>query len=362
MKYIKNIDTICILVDILDYEKDAERILTILDNEKNNAKSIDDMNYKHIINIGNLSFQIFNVGTKGYSYILHNDGYQINIAQYRSKIQSFYPIQVRISSEYLWSIGIIKAWSLIYDWIENNFGKIKDTKVYRIDLCLHTSDVDFITNYEKVYKGKYKKYTTTFNGLKINSICFGTRKGKNIYCRIYDKTLEIRETKSKSWFNEIWRKNGIDIENVWNLEFEIKSEFLRELKLNTIEEVCSCLPNLWRYCTEEWLVKIDRTNARVERCNINSSWIIIQKAYDEFHSKGYIPRQKQISMDAEVLLPNIVGSITSYSARINNVNMQTVFKQLYKDILKYMERKEKDFGKEVNSKIKILREERRKNI
>lgn len=361
MKYITNVDTICVLVDIQSYEENVQELIEYLEKEKNIAKLADNTNYKHIINIGNMNFQIFNNGTKGYSYILHNSDYQINIAQFRSKLKNFYPLQVRISSELLWSIGITEAWNEIYKWIEDNFGKIIDTKVYRIDLCLHTSDVDFITDYEKVYKGRFKKYLTNYNGSNINAICFGTRKGKNIYCRIYNKTLEIRETNSKSWFNEIWKNNNINVENVWNLEFELKSEFLRELRLNTIEDVCSSLSNLWRYCTEQWIVKVDKIHTRIERCPINKQWQEIQNAYNEFNATPFIKREKQISMEAEILLPNIVGSITSYSARIKNSNMDEIFSILCKSTKKYLANKNSSFEEEVNSKIDFLYDNKSKN-
>lgn len=361
MNYIKNIDTICILIDIQSFENSAQKIIKYLEEEKNKAKLSNKTNYKHMITIGNMNFQIFNNGTKGYSYILHNSGYQINIAQYRSKIQSFYPIQLRISSEFLWSKGIIKSWSDIYNWIEENFGKIIDTKVYRIDLSLHTSDIDFISDYEQVYKGRFKKYLTNFNGLSINSICFGTRKGKKIYCRIYNKTLEVKETKTKYWFYDIWKNNNLNVENVWNIEFELKSEFLRELRLSTIEEVCACLPNLWRYCTEKWIVKVDRVNTRIERCPVNEKWLEIQKAYDEFNSKPFIERQKQISMDAEILIPNIVGNITSYSARNNYTNIDNAFNKLYKDTIRYLKNRESSFDLEVSKKKKIIQTYRKES-
>lgn len=356
MNYIKNIDTICMLVNIESYEISAKNTLKYLEEEKNKCKVLSTVknNYQHMVNIGDMAFQIFQNGTKGYSYILHNDGYQINISQYKSKIENFYPIQIRISSEFLWSKGIIKAWADIYKWIELNFGKIIENKVYRLDLCLHTSDVNFTQNFENIYKGKFKKRNINYNGSEVNCLYFGTRKGKNVFCRIYNKSLEVRETKSKYWFYDIWKSNGLNVENVWNLEFELKSEFLRELQLKTIEDICSNLPNLWRYCTNEWLIKVDRTKTRIERCPINAQWLELQKAYDEFNSKGFIARKKQISMNAEILIPSIVGNITSYCARKNNINIEKAFDILYKGTKKYLKNKETDFKSEVLKKKKLL--------
>ena len=364
MNYISNIDTVCILVDVQDYESSNANLLSYLLEEKEKAKmyTINNSSYKHLININNMNFQISINGTKGYTYILQNNGYQINVAQFKSKLENFMPIQIRISSEYLWSYGISNAWGIIYNWITETFGNIITEKVFRLDLCCHVSDIDFITNNETSYKGDFKKRQIFYTGNNINSITFGSRKSKNIYCRIYNKSLEIQEMKHKTWFYEIWKNNSMNINNVWNVEFEIKSDFLREFNISTINEVIEHLQDLWQYCTTKWLLKIDRTNIRVERCNINIDWLKIQKTYNNFKSIGLIEKQRQIEFDANILVPNIVGNITSYSARKGKLNIDEAFSILYKDTKKYLSRKDTCFEKEVNNKLSFLHDcEVRKN-
>ena len=276
------------------------------------------------------------------------------IAQYKSKLENFSPLQIRISSEYLWAYGLSNSWSIIYNWIVETFGNVILEKICRLDLCLHVSDIDLITDYDISYKGDFKKREIFYTGKKISAITFGRRTGKNIYCRIYNKSLEVQEKKQKTWFYEIWKNNNLDIKNVWNIEFEIKSEFLRRFNINTINETLEHLQDLWVFCTNEWLQKIDRTNKRVERCNINSDWLEIQKAYSNFSTKGIIEKSKQVEFDALVLVPNIVGNITSYSARKGNINIDEAFSNLYRDTKKYLSNKETSFEKEVNNKRLIL--------
>lgn len=356
MKYISNIDTICILVDIENYEENNKELLEYLLQEKEKAKlnAISNASYKHMININDMDFEILNSGKKGYAYILHNSGYQIDIAQYKSKLENFCPLQIRISSEYLWAYGLSNAWSMIYNWLVETFGNVISEKVCRLDLCTHVSDIDLITDYDISYKGKFKKRETFYNGKNINAITFGRRQSKNIYCRIYNKSLEVREKKQKMWFYEIWESKDMNIKNVWNIEFEIKSEFLRRFNIDTINDTLEHLQDLWLFCTNDWLQKIDRTNIRVERCNINSDWLEIQKAYSNFNLKGIIEKKKQIELDALVLVPNIVGNITSYSARKGNINIDDAFSNLYKDTKKYLSNKETSFEKEVHNKRLIL--------
>jgi len=356
MNYISNIDTICILIDTENFEQVSVNILERLQKEKELAKSnyTRDANYKHLININNLDFYLSPSGTKGYSYILQNTGFQINLAQFRSKLENFAPIQVRISSEYLWAYGLSTSWSIIHNWIVETFGNISIEKVFRIDLCSHISAIDFVTDYCLVYKGNFKKKQIFYTGNSISAITFGSRKSKNIYCRIYNKTLEIQEMKHKSWFYEIWENNHLDINNVWNIEFEIKSECLRQFNINTVEDILTHLQSLWKYCTTKWLVKVDRINERIERCPINSDWQDIQRNYDKFHSFELIKAEKQLSSDANILVPNIVGNITSYSARKKKININEAFYNLYFETKKYLRHKDTCFEDEVNKKIAFL--------
>lgn len=356
MKFVSNVDTIYILVDIENYEKESKEIIDYLRVEKEKAKVevTDNMDTKHFIEINDMTFQLLPNSCKGYAFILKNEGYEIKVSQYRSKIEDFCPIQVRISSEYLWSQGVYPAWAMIYNWIVETFGNIKTNKVCRIDLCSHISGVDFTTDYEKVYKGKYKKRQLFHTGSSINCLCFGSRKGKNVYCRIYNKTLEIQETKKKEWFKEVWKKNNLDIENVWNVEFEIKSELLRKYQLASVVDIITHLQDIWRYCTQEWLIKIDRINERVERCPVNKEWQKIQQNYNDFEMQGLIEREQQIRLDADVLIPNIMGSLTSYSARKNNWEIEQAFKNLFNDLERYLRKSKKNFKEEVIKKQKTL--------
>ena len=356
MNYIPNIDTIYVLVDIENYEENNRELLEYLLNEKEKAKltAINNASYKHLVTINNMTFEILNTGTKGYAYILHNSGYQVNIAQYKSKLKAYTPLQIRISSQYLWAYGLSSAWSMIYNWIIETFGNIILEKVCRIDLCTHVSNIDLIKNYDISYKGDFKKRQTFYSGKNINAITFGSRQSKNIYCRIYNKSLEVQERKQKTWFYEVWKNNNMDIKNVWNIEFEIKSELLRTFSINTVNDILEHLQDLWLFCTNKWLVKIDRTNKRVERCNINSEWLELQNAYSNYKSKGMIKKHKQIEQDALILVPNIVGNITSYSARKGNIDINEAFLNLYKDTKRYLYNKETSFEKEVNNKRLIL--------
>ena len=119
-------------------------------------------------------------------------------------------------------------------------------------------------------------------------------------------------------------------------------------------DVLNSLNNIWKYCTENWLVKIDRTNIRVERCKINNDWFEIQKCYESFKSKELIERDKQLMINAEKLIPNIIGNITSYSAMKNENNINLAFIDLLENSKKYFLKKQTSFEEEVKNKMRLF--------
>lgn len=352
--FISNVDTIYCLVYFENYDNniDVQNTLNYLKKEKEKALLAVTNNalYKHMITISEMSFQLFPNGSRGYSYIIRNNGYEIKIAQFSSKLKTFAPICVRISSEYLWAQGLKNSWNILQNWIVETFDNIKEVKISRVDLATHISDIDFITNFDKVYKGKYKKSHNFYTGKEINSLCFGSR-NSDVFCRIYNKTQEINELRHKYWFIDIWKKHNMNVDNVWNVEFEIKSNLLRMFNINSINDLLEHITALWHYCTTDWLVKVDRTNSRIERCNTCSDWIIVQNSYNGFSSKELIKRDKQILTDANALIPTICGYLTSYGAMIHETNFKKILDIILLECQKYYSKKSTCADNVIMSKI-----------
>jgi hypothetical protein len=355
MFYISNIDTIYILLDIEKYQESAYKILEYLKLEKEKAKLEFSKNAQneYMLTINGILFRLLPNGAQGYAYILRNNGYEIKIAMYNQALPNFCPIQIRISSEYLWSKGLNDAWHFIYNWVIETFGNIKTEKVSRVDLCTHVSDIDLVSDCDFTYKGKFKKTNFYRNGNNKNALCFGSR-NSTLYCRIYNKSLEVRETKKKHWFYDIWQKHGLNIENVWNIEFEIKSEILRKYNIFTVSDIQENIKGLWLYCTTEYICKISRSNSRKERCSIDSDWQKIQNCFENFQYKPLIPREKQILEDAKVLIPSITGNLTSYCARNGIIDINAGIDKMRQDANKYLANKNTNFENEVALKMSKL--------
>jgi hypothetical protein len=360
--HIPMIDTLCATIDIknygnIDFEKPLDiDIIPYLERQKSEAKTQNtlNMNYKHIIQIGNQSFQLLPNGSKGYAYILHNDSYEVKISQHRSTKENFYPVFIKIKQEYLWSKGVQASWDNIKEWITKNIGEIKANKVSRIDICCHTDELQLQDYDIETFEGRYHLDTIYRFKRQISTMCFGSGTTGKIICRIYDKTLEVTQKRQKLWFFDIWKSKGLNPDKVWNVEFEISRDFLKEVKLDSVEDTLENLKTLWKYCTHSWLVKKQLDRTRIENCTVDERWISLQQAYNNYEGKGLVTREKQMEKSAMALIPGTIGHITSFGARADITDITMLFDMIKSQGIKYLHGKDMDYEEAITEKMSLL--------
>jgi hypothetical protein len=84
-----------------------------------------------------------------------------------------------------------------------------------------------------------------------------------------------------------------------------------------------------QHCTSEWLVKVNYTRSRIERCEVDENWRKVQQAFNQYNGISLISRVKQIEADASILIPGSIGYITSFAARNGITNIDDVFNTVY---------------------------------
>lgn len=354
--FIPAIDKLCATVDIKDYEVSTSDLILKLEQKKNEAKMVaaNNASQKTLINIGTQTFEIYPIGTRGYAYILRNDGYEVKISQYRAKNKDFFPIFIDVSSEYLWNKGPKESWDIITKWLKDNFGEVVGNKINRIDLCCHTDEISLTEEDCKTFEGKFHEDTIFRHRRKVNAMCFGSRKNQKIYCRIYNKTLETEKQRKKLWFKNIWSSRGMDITKVWNIEFEIKREFFKEVKIDTVEDAFERIKSLWDYCTKTWLIKKNNDRSRIERSTISEKWNKLQEAFTDYESKEMIKREKQLEVNAMALLPGTIGNITSFAARAGITDIDKVVNIIKTNGHRMLLKKETSYEEIIGEKMNLL--------
>jgi len=355
--FIPNIDTLVATIDIKDFDNSARKILVKLAELKDKAKSLVKENSIEKVNIriGNMTFQVFPNGSRHHAYILHNDLYEIKLARYRSKSKDNYPVFIKIKSACLWNMGFIKAWDTILKLVNKNIGPIKANKISRMDLCCHTDEIELKESDINKFSGKFRSDEIYRSDRKLSGFTFGSGANKKVFCRIYDKTLEIKQKKQKLWFYDIWKKEGINNEKVWNIEFQIGRKYFKEHNIETVGQAFERIKAIWEYCTQKWIIKKELKNTRMENCPVNAIWEKIQEAFSLLESKSLIKRDKQLDRDADALVPSIIGYLTTYSARKGETDMGDCLMNVINTGLRYLEKARKStFTIEVEKKMALI--------
>ncbi len=339
----------------LNYMEAITPMLDDLTAKKELAKDyqINKLSDKIIITISDMDFEVMPNGANGYAFILHNSEFQIQLMQYESKNPNFCPVKVYIKSEALWSRNPLIAYCFIYNWLEDAFGEIVDTKISRMDLCCHADTIQFEHIDISAFKGNFKKNNIHLCNRNISGIEFGVRSSL-IFCRIYDKQLEVNETRTKLWFYEIWRNCDWNNNIVWNIEFELKRDFFTEFQIDSVEDAFSKIQSIWTHCTENWLVLTDNNRSRIENSSVNAEWQKVSAVFNDFESMPLIKREKQLQAEAEALLPSVVGYLTTYAARINNKNINQTMSNVVNIGNEYLNNKNSSFQKAIQEKIDLL--------
>ena len=114
--------------------------------------------------------------------------------------------------------------------------------------------------------------------------------GSPIMARIYDKTIELslhgREAKREAEETR-WRANGWRGERVTRIEFQIRSEILREFRdgvgnddersARNPDRLIGWLDAIFAYCTSQWArLILPGTSERLCRCHVDPRWTFLR--------------------------------------------------------------------------------------
>jgi hypothetical protein len=336
-----------------------EGLIEHLEEKKKLAQSDDEVEQAlSRMVIGYHLFEVMDRGAKGYSFVLVDNWYRIQISV--SKKKALPTIYVKISSELLTGHGADYAINLLRKLVKKLLVRIEEETVSRVDLF-----VDFITDEElekiesiswitRAKKLASYRYGDSFTGLSIGL-------GGDISARIYDKTLEIGVS-HKYYLKDIWEKRGWDtLQKVWRLEFQLKRVCLKEMSISTFSNLVEKANSLWAYCSSDWLrlaVKDDTVNRT--RWITNPMWKEIQGV--RINDGKFVGVLREVDKSRvpsdKSIFQNGMGYLTSFAAKegFENVTNETVIsfldigKKYLEDITKG---KEEDYLRtKINNKKK----------
>lgn len=258
-------------------------------------------------------FEVKGSGKGFFPYVLRDNAFHIQLSRSRSIPFAY----VQLSSEYLTHKAPLDAENALYLILKRLGTMDQSANVSRIDLF-----VDFVTsvNMESWDRHAWVTRAAAINTYSVEREFSGWMIGAGgvISCRLYNKTLEIKQSK-KAYLLELWHKagwNGFD--PVWRLEFQLKREVLTQKGLGKLSEVLDNLNGLWSYATTEWL-RLTLPNLEDQtrsRWPIHPLWCYLSSVDWQTDNNPLLPRFTSTRIPKnEMIFRYALSSLVSFMAR-----------------------------------------------
>jgi hypothetical protein len=294
-----------------------EKVWARLDAARREAQATEEV---VTVELGD-SGQVFNVkghGLRGYALWLTCPDFELLLG----RSQKFPAALVQLHSAYLHSMGVRDAVDLACSAIVHDiFAGDGEVTVSRIDLYADVQgwplEVGDLTRFVSTARGRKGYLEAELEGGQVHK--FGRRTTgfvfgrKDLMCRVYDKTTEIRRRGGVSWLPDLWGAISAD-EPVWRVEFQVRRPVLVEFGLREVAETLAGVQDLWRYCSEDWLTyRQPARDRRVRRWPIDPVWRLVQGVTISPELLGVV-RQRIAQATEERLVQGLQGYLSALAA------------------------------------------------
>lgn len=322
-------------VDTLDlgvyahWKSDWSRLLRNLENIKERARGTKGIMDK--TPDGRRFIHLPSGKPPNYRFHLQFAEYHLYIAITNPPVQS--PnIYVSINSKTLWHMGLKGSVDLIRADIHTLGGQIKRIQPSRCDLCVDWYipgglTLEFLIEHKVSRSRAVSHYA---NNGQLETFYVGAP-GAQIRLRIYDKGKEILKS-GKKWFLELWGRE--EPENIWRVEYQFQRRTLKEMGVETLEDLMEKLGSIWKYLTGKWCSLRQPDNEKPERRTVLPWWFEVQQQAARFGKLQNLIRKLEGDGLASVdwYISHIAGCLPSYAARLGINNFNEAINRLQNDL------------------------------
>lgn len=280
------VDTLVLSYKVSKYSDEID--IEALKLYKNQAGEKLFENTGKYMKLNGIDFLIQPRGLRGYDFVLNNGDFNVRIASKALSGRILPEVVITLRSSFLWREGYIECLNIINNWLEG-WATITETLVSRLDICCDMisktgmPEIDLrneaITRSKtktshKEYEGSVKQHN---RGERITGYTLG--KG-DLMCRIYDKTIEVKQSQ-KEWYYDLWAEKGWNgSDTIVRVEYQARRDFLKKFNVGSIEDIKSSITELWSYFTESWLRVCEpgnRSQRHFEKWKVKPWWKEVQK-------------------------------------------------------------------------------------
>lgn len=151
-----------------------------------------------------------------------------------------------------------------------------ELSVSRVDLFADVQGWTVDAEHRHNFVSRAKSLVTFEEDGGLTGLQFGRRRGGGLSARIYDKSAHARK-KGDDWWPEVWGESYDASRPVLRVEFEFGRTILRQVGIDSPEDLFEKMGPLWAYGTEDWLsLRIPTHDRTGSRWPVAREWEVIQ--------------------------------------------------------------------------------------
>lgn len=227
------------------------------------------------VTIGNERLQVMAYGKHPYRYVLSNRDFTISMAEHMHP-----SAKVQFYSEALWRDGALALHRRILAIAEAISAQpLKPEQVIRADWAFDF-ELPLVDFNEDHFVTRARKNSKWREGQTLQTLTFGT--GDTVL-RVYDKVAEIEHASDKAWFYDLWGQK----ESVWRIEFQIRSERLRQAAITTLDDLEDLQGDLLKQLTEtHTTLRAPNGDSNRARWPLHPLWLALGTAIGQMPQLG----------------------------------------------------------------------------
>ena len=281
---------------------------------------------------GGESFQIQSYGVLKYRFRLDHPNGIIGVSP-GGHLPTFL---VQPRAEFIHALGPGQAVAWFRDVLEAEC-KFVQLSVRRADLFADFQGLTISGDDRHRFVSRAKKRTTDEDDETFNGLRFGRRSTGTICARIYDKTIELEESRAFYW-REMWGDYD-PAQPVVRVEFELGREALRQFGVTTPEQLLDAVGALWVHLTDEWLsLRVATADNTKARWPIDPHWWAVRRASISWTDWGIARLYKsQRAGELAHIMPGLVGYLSSFGAITNERELETILDRVFIETVSWID-------------------------
>lgn len=252
-------------------------------------------------------------GISGYEWLLVGSELTISLGNWIEPKQRPSAV-VTFRAEALWMYGASAMVELVQRMFRGMGAQVIEMKVSRIDLCadILIPECAWHKDLDEHFVTRAKKDASYRSSRCLSGFTIGSG---DVMARIYDKPREIREKSGKHWMFDIW---GLPEVPEWHMivrvEYQLRRTALKQLGIDSWDDVISKLGQLWAYCTDKWLRLVEDPELHHTQQHTLPWWLCVQNGLTDVQPGSPLVRTPAMKADAKQLGAQSIGTLASIIA------------------------------------------------